>query len=693
MADSERELEDISLEDYEAEKEPLGENNLSSFAMFTQRKKYNDTTYPVITIPSPFDLWYDKNKHYFGKLDERGYAIVAREKYLKQLPGGPNSFALDFVVDAFNAFKEKYTFLNKRQTAGTPFQFLETKSAWTSVAVNYNNYLDGVFRLFVDNFMTQEKRDTQLVDFRSFVKLFYRFIRYSEGNIPITFSSFIKSSFCSPQSSGLMIELSDDSHGNDSDKYNHFIKNINFECYARTAEEFGFKLDKNYPGRLIADVQSPQMQEYMSAYPKKPKRLELSEPQAPVFELPDVASPELQSPWAPGDTVEMVVIRPQDPSDPYYILGGYTNPQNQKFGAGVRAGSAEVQGNIVNKFNYMVDNLLGTGRATKLFLKLSSTGGRSSRTIRQSAARNVQYLRPVGGTIGALVIGVENSFSDSQGGTAAHSLDVNQNRQVEEFFAPRDSSIFIWKYLSFDDFMANGLNDAIVTQPPRRWHLTRDNEIYITAPNLSIHLSNAVQQPTSTIERFNRYYRERDDITIQQQKYTDYRTFVYEPLYKKYEEELKIYQRTISNYDKQLELYDTLPKPMSYKNFIDARYNLGYRVDVDMLKEMLTQFYYSYTSSRPTVFLTESVKCGTSTPLTKRRTVQREQLSRNIINEKYGDREFWIRLYGEMKGVEDKNRIKPDKLEEIIYNTVTLFRQSGEGASLKYLTEQFQKFS
>ena len=132
---------------------------------------------------------------------------------------------------------------------------------------------------------------------------------------------------------------------------------------------------------------------------------------------------------------------------------------------------------------------------------------------------------------------------------------------------------------------------------------------------------------------------------------------------------------------------------MSYKNFIDARYNLGYRVDVNMLKEMLTQFYYSYTSSRPTVFLTEDIKCGTSTPITKRRTVQREQLSRNIINQKYGDRKFWIRLYGEMKGVEHKSKIKPDKLEEILYNTIALFRKSGEDASLKYLTDQFQKFS
>ena len=229
MANEERKFEDLTQEEIELEKKPFGENNLSAFAMFTQRSKYKKDTYPIYGIVTPYDLWYDSSKHYFGKLDSNGNALITREKYLKQLPGSVNAFALDFVVDAYNDFKEKYTFLNKRQTEGTPFNQLDPTGGWKSAPVDYNEYLNSVFDLFAKDYMSQEKRDEKMIDFKSFLNLFSNFINNAEGNIPITFSSFIKSEFCSPKSSGLMIEISDDPYSNDADKYDNFIKNINFE--------------------------------------------------------------------------------------------------------------------------------------------------------------------------------------------------------------------------------------------------------------------------------------------------------------------------------------------------------------------------------------------------------------------------------------------------------------------------------
>ena len=82
-----------------------------------------------------------------------------------------------------------------------------------------------------------------MVTFDDFLKLFLKYMRYSEGKMPITFSKFSISPMTSPNSSGLIVELSDDSHGDDTKKYDKFITNINFECYADTAQRFGFKLD------------------------------------------------------------------------------------------------------------------------------------------------------------------------------------------------------------------------------------------------------------------------------------------------------------------------------------------------------------------------------------------------------------------------------------------------------------------
>jgi hypothetical protein len=115
----------ISVEELENEKASTGDNGLSSFAMFTQRKKYKEEVYPTFYTPKPLDLWYDKTKTFYGKVDTNGEPLVLQEQYLKQVSSGSvNSFALDFVVDAFNDFKKKYVFLNKKESDNTPFEFL-----------------------------------------------------------------------------------------------------------------------------------------------------------------------------------------------------------------------------------------------------------------------------------------------------------------------------------------------------------------------------------------------------------------------------------------------------------------------------------------------------------------------------------------------------------------------------------------
>ena len=680
MVDPNRLLEEIPLEQEELEKEPKGENNLSSFAMFNERKKYKNQTYPLYTVPTPYDLWYDKSKNYFGKLDENGYSMVVREKYLKQTTGSVNAFAFDFVVDAYNGFKEKYTFLNKKNSDNSAFKELNIKSGWRSAPVEYNDYLDGIFNLFVNDFMSKEKRDQKMIDFNSFIKLFYEFISDMEGNAPITFSKFIKSSFCSPQSSGLMLELTTDPHGNDKDKYNNFIKNINFECYARTAAEFGFRIDKNYPGRIIADVKSFKMQEYMGTYPKPPRNPLLDEngnqippPNPPVFELPDVSTPELDTPWAQGDTVEAIIIRPEDPStEPYYVIGGYTNDRNQKFGSGVRPIINDQIDEIKqNAFQYMVDELLEAGRATKVFFKLLNNAPDPSITNPPPSKS---------GTWKTSIIGIENSF---QGG-------------INNFFSSGFSGTEFY-YIDYESLLLYNLSSRRLT-PYNRELLESPFEssgvVYMRQlPIKSMHLSNAVQQPSSTIKRFERYFQEREDINVQREKLREYRTFVYEPLYQKYEQELEIYEKTQKKYESDLNIYNLAPKPMSYYNFIDLRYNLGYRVDVDMLKELMLQFYYSYSSSRPTVFIKESINCGGNTPRTKSRILPREQISHRIIDEKYGDRRIWIRTYAEVKRLEMKKRMKIGAFNKILYSTISLYNSKGEETALRYLTDEFKKYS
>ncbi len=87
-----------------------------------------------------------------------------------------------------------------------------------------------------------------------------------DRKIPITKSGLIMSKYCSPSSTGMCLEIARKNFSQDSDKFNKFIKSPNFEFYLLTAAKFGFFVDKNAPWRLIANINSSAMQEYMSKY-------------------------------------------------------------------------------------------------------------------------------------------------------------------------------------------------------------------------------------------------------------------------------------------------------------------------------------------------------------------------------------------------------------------------------------------
>ena len=109
--------------------EPLGDNNLSAFEMFEERKYYSDVIYPPeLFVPKPFDLWYERP--YFGKVNYEGNACFASKEGLKQLEN--NVWVLDFVADAFKDFREQFLFLNRREVEGTPLMIVTGKQAFPS---------------------------------------------------------------------------------------------------------------------------------------------------------------------------------------------------------------------------------------------------------------------------------------------------------------------------------------------------------------------------------------------------------------------------------------------------------------------------------------------------------------------------------------------------------------------------------
>jgi hypothetical protein len=111
------------------------------------------------------------------------------------------------------------------------------------------------------------KKHQEISSMNAFIPMFVETVETISPRTPVSMTSFIASRHCSPMVSGLMIELADDqSHAEDKEKYENWLRDPNFKFYADAARLYGFMVDKNAPWRLVADIMSTTMLSYMEKY-------------------------------------------------------------------------------------------------------------------------------------------------------------------------------------------------------------------------------------------------------------------------------------------------------------------------------------------------------------------------------------------------------------------------------------------
>ena len=82
---------------------PTGDNGLTSYALFFQRMLYKEAIFPS-SLVAPLDTWY--GKQLYGVVDQTQNSIIAAPENLTPIPTAvtPNLVALNFMVEAFEAF-------------------------------------------------------------------------------------------------------------------------------------------------------------------------------------------------------------------------------------------------------------------------------------------------------------------------------------------------------------------------------------------------------------------------------------------------------------------------------------------------------------------------------------------------------------------------------------------------------------
>ena len=244
-----------------------GNNSLGAKDLYRQRNLYKNS-FPTVDLPPAFSFWNSLNVFY-GRMDHEEDAIIISEVILKQVQAEQTIFLVHFVADAFEEFRQ---YVKKNITEGKYFPIadqltrLEPAKGWTSVGQIYDGHIKNLYDLFVGSYLEELGRKYKVVDFNTFLAQFINFTSTLGPDLPLTRTSFMMTKYFDPLVSGLCVEIASADHGNDSVKYEQYIKNPNFGVYVQAASNFGFTVDMNAPWRLVANMNSPNMRKFMKKY-------------------------------------------------------------------------------------------------------------------------------------------------------------------------------------------------------------------------------------------------------------------------------------------------------------------------------------------------------------------------------------------------------------------------------------------
>ncbi len=243
-----------------------GKNNLKPIVSFFERKKYKER---ISNAEVDFlDTWYEMpNYGLYNEFFEPVVLLVDDENTTLEKFGdyaAPELRAATFVVKAFNEFRDSYRAISENTAIPYP-PFLDGLIP-VKAYVNFNSSYQEYIRTRAEQVVSDmEVYESRIKDFSDFMTIFKQVAFHNLAETPISRSGFLHSSNCPINVSGLCVELADLPYDIDSEKAS-IVQTREFLCYSDLAKESGFYVDKNAPWRLIANLESAPMQEFIKEY-------------------------------------------------------------------------------------------------------------------------------------------------------------------------------------------------------------------------------------------------------------------------------------------------------------------------------------------------------------------------------------------------------------------------------------------
>ena len=213
---------------------------------------------PPLNLYNGIDLLY--KDLFYGKLNNKNNVIKFKndEKLLEQFNG--TSFkAINFVHDAAVELLKQFNQQRKTHPKSI-LNNIEITKAYTK-SIDYKNYLKILNQQFFNEVLDPIKNTKKISNFDNFLLLFHQWMKTKGG--PVTESSFYKSFYNNIYATGLAFDVYEITSEEEKEQ---ILNDPRYSNLYYLAKMNGFRIDPNYPTRLVADIKSEKM---LDLYAKK----------------------------------------------------------------------------------------------------------------------------------------------------------------------------------------------------------------------------------------------------------------------------------------------------------------------------------------------------------------------------------------------------------------------------------------
>lgn len=249
---------------------PEGNNTMPTKALYYQRLNYEiefDRYCSLNAIKSQNFKDYKYTHFLYGKINLKNEVVnINEEKYLKNLNANPSISLLSPAADAFNDLFIRHKILVEKKaiSKNNKYSNIFPKKGFISPNIQHSNYVNLYFNKFY-TLMNENNLNKNIVDFKSFIKYFIHFYNQNTNKV-INKTEFMQTSMCDLLSTGLVIEVSTDKHGDDKNSYLNYVRQDSFRVFDNLSKQYGFVIDKHSPWRLTFDIAGSSAQKYLQNY-------------------------------------------------------------------------------------------------------------------------------------------------------------------------------------------------------------------------------------------------------------------------------------------------------------------------------------------------------------------------------------------------------------------------------------------